>query len=498
MGRRMAGMSPELLKMAQEQMAKMSPAEMEELRRMQSQMDPGTMRMMQEQLSSMSPEQIAAQRAMMDAMSPEERARAQEELRRLTPEEVARRSAGMRGAGGGGPAPVGASSQEAYFVGGATQLKNEGNRLFQAGDYAGAEAKYARARDNLRGRGSEEARKLLTLCRLNLANVYLKVDGAESLSKCVEETSAVLSDLDPRSLKGLYRRALAFERQGEWARALADARRAARGHPGEDSVQELVARLEAACEGRDDGGDTARWEAEGKAEEERARPAEAAGAGAGGGLPDNYMDDPRVQAQMERMREDPEAAKKVAESLESMTPEQAEAIRQQTGQSITPEQAKAAASMFKNMSSEEMEKMMKLSAEMKRSGFGAAPPSASGSGSSAAAAVTPGAPPSDMKISAEQAKMAASMMKNMDADSLASLAAASGMHIGEKEAKHVADLMGKMSDEQIATMMSLSQKLQAPIRIVRKTKEVLWSQTARAIYIVVFAILVAMYMTGRL
>ena len=508
-------MNPELMKMAQEQMARMSPAELEELRQMQSRMDPAMMAQMQAQLSSMTPEQVAAQRAMMDAMTPEERARAHEEMRNLTPEEVARRSQGFSGASsGGGASPVGPSSQDAYFVGGATQLKNEGNRLFQAGDYKGAEAKYVRARDNLRGRGSAEAKKLLTLCRLNLANVYLKeaMEAEGGLDKCVEETSAVLAELDAKSLKGLYRRAQAFERKGEWARALADARRAARAHPGEESVEELVARLEAACEGRDDAGGIEKWEAEGRAEEERASAepatiyggagsaAAAAADSTGGGIPMQggiNMDDPAVKAQLERMKQDPEAVKKVAESLESMTPEQAEAIRRQTGQTITPEQAKAASAMFKNMSAEEMEKMMKLSAEMNKSGFGAMgaspPPRAGGSEAGA-----PGAPPPNVKVTAEQAKMAASMMKNMDSEAFASMAAASGMHISEKEAKRVAEMMGKLSDEQIATMMTMSQKLQTPIRILRKTKDVLWSQTARAVYIVIFAVLIAMYMTGRL
>ncbi len=53
-------MSPEMMKLAQEQMAKMSPEQIQKMQEMQRNLDPATVRQMQEQMKTMDPNQMRA------------------------------------------------------------------------------------------------------------------------------------------------------------------------------------------------------------------------------------------------------------------------------------------------------------------------------------------------------------------------------------------------------------------------------------------------------
>jgi hypothetical protein len=90
------------------------------------------------------------------------------------------------------------SAQQAYVLSGSKQLKDEGNKLVAAGQYAEAAAKYARAKSNLAdmAAGSKEAADVARACALNLSMCHLKLGKWQAAA---DEASAVLKGEDART-----------------------------------------------------------------------------------------------------------------------------------------------------------------------------------------------------------------------------------------------------------------------------------------------------------
>ena len=69
------------------------------------------------------------------------------------------------------------------------ELKNEGNALYKNGSYMAAVEKYERAKSNMSFFVDKESSDLATICSLNMANGYLKL---EMYAQCITECSEVL------------------------------------------------------------------------------------------------------------------------------------------------------------------------------------------------------------------------------------------------------------------------------------------------------------------
>ena len=88
----------------------------------------------------------------------------------------------------------------------AFQMKEEGNDLFKKGDYDKAQKKYEESLDYLETEKGEKIKECKISCFLNLSMVYIK--KKENI-KAVEHASKAL-EADPKNIKALYRRGLAY------------------------------------------------------------------------------------------------------------------------------------------------------------------------------------------------------------------------------------------------------------------------------------------------
>ena len=110
-------------------------------------------------------------------------------------------------------------------------------------------------------------------------------------------------------------------------------------------------------------------------------------------------------------------------------------------QKMTPELARTAADMFKNMSPEEMDRMMEMASKM-QPGMGAASPSGGRSGRAGGASASAGpAGAPDMAQAMEAMKdpatmkMMTEMMKNISPEALASMSSAAGMKMSTEDVR---------------------------------------------------------------
>ena len=220
-------MNPEMMKMAQEMMQKMSPEDMQRMMEMQKNMDPSMMAQAQQMMSNPAMQQQAA--AAMKNMTPDQM-KAQMDAAQ----------AKLNGPGGALPRPTAAapakscleklkasvmSVDEAILasVEQAEGSKATGNTKFKAGDHAAAAEAYqhgagllAEPLGKLSGGDAAAVRELKHACHTNCANCLLKLERWEA---AVAECDVVLGHGPNR--KALFRRAQALEKldQDEEARA---------------------------------------------------------------------------------------------------------------------------------------------------------------------------------------------------------------------------------------------------------------------------------------
>ena len=220
-------MNPEMMKMAQEMMQKMSPEDMQRMMEMQKNMDPSMMAQAQQMMSNPAMQQQAA--AAMKNMTPDQM-KAQMDAAQ----------AKLNGPGGALPRPTAAAPAKSCLeklkasvmsvdeeilasVEQAEGSKATGNTKFKAGDHAAAAEAYqhgagllAEPLGKLSGGDAAAVRELKHACHTNCANCLLKLERWEA---AVAECDVVLGHGPNR--KALFRRAQALEKldQDEEARA---------------------------------------------------------------------------------------------------------------------------------------------------------------------------------------------------------------------------------------------------------------------------------------
>ncbi|XP_027346157.1 outer envelope protein 61 isoform X2 [Abrus precatorius] len=215
-------MDPELIRIAQEQMSRMSPAE---LARIQQQMmsNPELMRMASESMNNMSAEDFKHAAEQLKHTRPEEMADIGEKMANATPDEVAAMRARV-------------DTQIKYQLSAAETLKKQGNEFHNQGKFSDALKKYMLAKENIKDIPSFQSRKLLLACSLNLMSCYLKT---RQFDECIKEGSEVLA-YDAKNLKALYRRGQAYKELGLLRDAVTDLSKALEVSPDDDTIAELL------------------------------------------------------------------------------------------------------------------------------------------------------------------------------------------------------------------------------------------------------------------
>lgn len=215
-------MDPEMMRLAQEQMSRMSPAD---LARIQQQMmsNPELLKMASESMKNMNAADLRRAAEQLKYTQPDEMAEIGAKMANATPEELA----SMRSR---------ADAQINYQLNAAQMLKQKGNELHSQGIYSEASEKYLRAKNNLKGIPSSKAGTLLLACSLNLMSCYLKTN---QFDECIQEGTEVLAT-DAKNVKALYRRGQAYKSLGQLKSAVSDLTKALEFSPDDETIADVL------------------------------------------------------------------------------------------------------------------------------------------------------------------------------------------------------------------------------------------------------------------
>ncbi|KAJ1393803.1 Tetratricopeptide-like helical domain superfamily [Sesbania bispinosa] len=399
-------MDPELIRIAQEQMSRMSPAE---LARIQQQMmsNPELMRMASESMKNMNSEDFKLAAEQLKHTRPEEMAEISQKMANATPDEVAAMRARV-------------DAQIKYQLNAAEMLKKQGNELHNQGRFNDALEKYMRAKENIKDIPSSQSRKLLLACSLNLMSCYLKT---KQYDECIKEGSEVLA-YDAKNLKALYRRGQAYKELGLLKDAVTDLSKALEVSPDDDTIAELLRDTEEKLsKGNGDCG-PGRLVIEEITEEDEnvpsgnnrsssleqtvVQPKKSGNSSKSYSIANNG--NPKTNADsLDTLKKDPEALRSFQNFISNADPATLASLNTGHPQDVSPDMIKATSDMIGKMSPEELQKMLDMASSFQGDNpffRGGSPDSPFNSGS---------IPPN---VTPDMFKTASDMISKMPADEL--------------------------------------------------------------------------------
>ncbi|KAJ4979523.1 hypothetical protein NE237_010303 [Protea cynaroides] len=403
-------MDPELIRMAQEQMSRISPTE---LAKIQEQMmsNPELVKMAAESMKNMRPEDLRNAAEQLKYARTEDMIDIGSKMANATPEEIA----AMRGR---------ADAQITYELNAAQMLKKQGNELHSQGRFSDAAEKYLLAKNNLKGIPVSKSRALLLPCCLNLMSCYLKT---RQFNECVKEGSEVLA-YDADNVKALYRRGQAYKELGRLEDAVSDLNKAHAVSPDDETIADVLRdakeKMERDGEGRLGAG---RLVIEEITEEEiRTVPAESheSSMSTEDSVTEPQETRERSQSQsvsnfsggctteaecLQGLKEDPESIRSFQNFVSNTDPDTLAGL---SVGGVPPDMVKSASSMITKMSPEELQKMLEMASSFQETNpyFPGRKTEIQGD-SSSSGSLPPG-------VSPDMLKTATDMMSNMSPEGL--------------------------------------------------------------------------------
>lgn len=215
-----------MMKAAQGMMAGMSPEDLQRMTQMASSMDPSVMEGMMKNMggpaAGMDAQQMQDQMKQMGNMSPDQ-----------LKQGMAQAQTQMAG-------------QKQYYYNAATTLKNEGNAHIKNGKYSDALAVYNKALDNIKVHSGDDVEQLRLSLLLNSAMCYLKQkDYQQTVDTCEQALK-----INGKSVKAFFRRGLARIELGQLAEGMGDVKFSAKLSPDDKTIAAELARVEMECAGK--------------------------------------------------------------------------------------------------------------------------------------------------------------------------------------------------------------------------------------------------------
>ncbi|KDP42955.1 hypothetical protein JCGZ_23897 [Jatropha curcas] len=349
-------MDPELIKLAQEQMSRMSPAELAKIQQ-QMMANPDLMRMASESMKNMRPEDLRQAAEQLKHTRPEEMAEIGEKMANASPEELA----SMR---------TRVDAQITYEINAAQMLKKQGNELHSQGRFEDALQKYLLAKKNLKGIPSSNGRSLKLACSLNLMSCYLKTRQYE---ECITEGSEVLK-YDSKNVKALYRRGQAYKELGQMEDAVSDLSKAHEVSPDDETIAAVL--RDAKERWTQEGGcrEPSRLVIEEVTEEVGTISSQNPGSSAEFSVspPQERVEAPNSESRdrvrgmttnsesLQALKDDPEAIRTFQNFISTADPETLTALSGAKAGDVSPEMFRTASNMISKMSPDELQKMLQM------------------------------------------------------------------------------------------------------------------------------------------